>query len=285
MANEPPESNGNAERLPKKEPAPVLPALPAAEPKLSADLTRLVGAARQPHANVGLRGVFLPEHLRTEARRAADRYEQLTKPPAVERIFNWLIGVNNVLTQGKPRGDVLTRAANYLDVLAEIPEVCFNSGTRQDAQAAFKWFPSAAEVYDLLRPHALALHGKRHALRTLLGAPAAIIEKPAQKPSVEIRDAIVEKFRMQMAAVQAEREAVKAENPRPPGAELKSGHLSPGQLIAAYQELAKHPHLKGVAEERLRVLNAQALQVPIPAQAEYVEPKPEPEPEPEPEPW
>jgi hypothetical protein len=253
---------------------PTVPALPPKEPELSEGLGRLLEAARQPHPDIGL-GVFLPEHLRPEATRTLARYEQLVTPAAPQRVFDWLAGVNARLAVQLALADVMARALVYTDTLRDIPEVCFDADTRHEAERKFQFFPSAAEVHEVLRPRSLALHAKQHALRRLINAPAAQV--PNAPPTQEERETILAGFRARMEAVRAERLTADESLPT---LERASGHLSRSQLRAAYAEQANHqdPLVAATGRARLRMLGEDA---PEPVR----EPEPIPEKEDADNPW
>jgi hypothetical protein len=223
---------------------PVLPALPAREPRLSPVLDGLVERMANPHPEAGVRGVVLPKFLRGEATAALDRYEQLAEPVSDDGlIMDWLTGVSLGMAQPLSGKELAVRATEIIPALSSLPASVFTSGTRQEAQIAFQWFPGVAELHALLSKHALGIYGKRRTLTALLETQE---EAPVAPPSPEEVAAIREK----LAAEFPEVPVVEQEGPR-------ARYLTRDELRAAYARQAEHGDsaVAGIARHRLAMMN------------------------------
>lgn len=227
---------------------PPVPAIPPWQPRLSVVLEGLVRRMENPHPDVGLRDIVLPDWLRPEAKTALARHEQLLAPAGADVIFAWLKGVNAGMAQPLALKDLTERVRDLGDLLASFPFGVFHSGTRREAQLAFQWFPGAKELNDLLNPHAIPYRSIQRALAALIATEP--LPMPEPKPDPEVREAIVEDVRRRMTEVIP---GYGEDKPTP--SEAKPRYLTREQLTASYMRQAEtDPNAASAAQARLAML-------------------------------
>jgi hypothetical protein len=75
-------------------------------------------------------------------------------------IREWLVLIGATVARPRPtQDDIAVMIAGMLDDDV-YPTAVFNQATRSAARRAFKFWPSAAEIWDLLRPHIEAMGGE-----------------------------------------------------------------------------------------------------------------------------
>ena len=158
-------------------------------------------------------------------------------PARLDIVAAWLgrfgIGLANT-----PAGKLM---AVYVEMLAEtchdLPAGVFGQETLIEARRAFKFWPSIAELYKLLKPYGDRITGTRDALRRIV---AAGDRKPAptpQKPP-EVDEAAVRHVRAVVAAFERERSFHSPGGSDPEARRVTPQLLSDGALLAAYEKLA-----------------------------------------------
>lgn len=227
---------------------PPVPATTPWQPRLSIVLADLVRRMSDPHPDVGIRDIVLPDWLRPEAQAALVRHEQLLSPCEGEVVFAWLKGVNAGLAQPLAMKDLIERARDLGDVLGSFPFGVFHSGTRREAQLTFQWFPGAKELNELLTPHAIPYRATQRALAALIATEP--LPMPEPKPAPEVREAQAEEFRRRIAEVLP----TYAED-KPAPSEAKPRYLTREQLTASYLRQADtNPNAAAAARARLAML-------------------------------
>jgi hypothetical protein len=119
-----------------------------------------------------------------DAARLAAELRRNILPTTFAIVRKWL----NDLTAGPQ----LPKDGNTLDVRAgavfaacsEFPASVWSADTLARAFRTFKWFPSPAEVYDLLKPEANKIADVIAGLEAVASAPPAEIARPAAEPYV-----------------------------------------------------------------------------------------------------
>lgn len=227
-------------------PAPVLPALPPREPTLSPILAGLAERMANPHPDIGTRGMILPLFLRAEAEAALARYEQLLLPAPEGIVMDWLTGVSLGMNQPLTAKELASRATEIIPALITLPGGVFTSGTRQEAQITFDWFPGIKDLHALLWRHARPVLARRTALQTLLATHEPVIAPPV---SNEERAEILNNFRPKIEAALPVRTAEPAAvvGPRP-------RYKTDAQLLATYQaEIDRDPTSLAASAARARM--------------------------------
>jgi hypothetical protein len=88
--------------------------------------------------------------------RAVAIRQELNRRPADDVIRAWLEYVSVAVARPRPTDDeIVTLTGILLD--GEYPAAVFNPTTRREAARKFKYWPSAAEIWDLLAPHIEAM--------------------------------------------------------------------------------------------------------------------------------
>jgi hypothetical protein len=233
----------------------ILPATPSKRPSLSRGLGNVVDRALNPHPDLGLRDVLLPEFLRAEAASAAERYDQLAQPVDRPRMMAWLAGVNGGMGHPLKDQEFADRATDIAQALGDLPADVFTSGTRTDAQKAFKFFPGVAELNEFLRPLAVPIVRHRDVLHRLLDAREAEQTERAALTD-EQREQIVSDFQRKMAELRLELPSER-ETGKPPATATPLSHA---QLVAVYRNQLANARTdldRNAALTRLQMLEPQ----------------------------
>src|SRR6185437_13448766 len=115
--------------------------------------------------------------------------------------------------------------------VSDFPRACFTAETQREALRMFKYFPSAADVCDLLEPTRKRLVGRYQALVAMLKPrPSEPEPTERQKLTQAQRDAILAEFHPKFAAVMAE---ARQSEVRP--ATHRELPLSDGALLLMYE--------------------------------------------------
>lgn len=147
-----------------------LPAIISAQP-LSQGLTIALIDAANPHPDVGLRP--LVPSLRAEADAERARVKAAMQPADPAAIVRWLAPLATLVANAPTGEDLRSKCQAMAIVLSDLPGSLFTPRTQREAAQTFKFWPSAAEVHDLLAPQAKAMAARIIALDKLLRMPAA----------------------------------------------------------------------------------------------------------------
>lgn len=230
-----------------------LPAI-AIEPTVSEPLAWAIDDAIQPpHPDAGEPPVHLRPELRPEAERAHDWLTSLCLPVDAQRLDAWLVPFIAACGGAMPREDYRARFAVIAAAVHSLPRGCFTAETQRDGLRKFRFFPTPAEICELVEPTRKRLLARRNALAKLLRIPPEEPHPVVREMLTEMqRDSILAEFRPKFEAAMAEARASDPEAPSPP----KPRHLSDGTLLAEYERLAKAPDptLAGAAAIRAKML-------------------------------
>lgn len=217
--------------------------LPAVAPiAMSQPLREAITAWANPHPD--LTPAPISPWLRTQAEEAHQRIVaslQHTDPAVIAR---WLAPLA-VLVARAPQGEDLRVAVRAMaSVLNHLPPCCWTPGTQRQAALRFKWWPSVAEIAELVQPEADALRRDRTAIANMLrlaptrGTPEQRSETP------EERAAHAERNRL---AVQAMADELAEKEARARSRSLTPSHLSPAQRIAYLRKAGQHATADAIA--------------------------------------
>ncbi len=189
-------------------------------PSLSAQLTDALTAPKQgftgPDGQFDVReGYWSPPTVtaavRAEAVIALAGYDRLMAPAALRTIVPWLVrlGIASAGALGQDEAQAKVQALAS-DLCAEYPEGVFTDETRRKVAKACKWFPSYAELAEILDRQAKALKTRHGRLRAVAEAPrsepprtAAVVsaairpmpgaapDRPKREPAIEKPSAVV----------------------------------------------------------------------------------------------
>lgn len=216
-------------------------------PTLSPRLASALKDTLDPHPATMGQTIALPVHTRMEAAAAAAKYADLCSPPTLERVMWWLRAINAAVRNPQPEEAFMAWAVTVAGVVChDIPQATLIPATQREAVQSFAFFPSAADVYKLLRPHAAPLLAAKAALDRLAAAPE---EAPSVKPESQAeRDAILAKFRADNAALFAA--DAETAPPAPPPAAVPFNGLTGAALASAR---AKNPLVQAAIAMRDRM--------------------------------
>jgi hypothetical protein len=199
-------------------------------PRLSPRLLAAIDAVLDPHPDVAGQRVTVPMHTMAEAQNAVRTYERVCQAATLQAFYIWLLPINASVRNPQEREkDFPAKAAVIATACSDIPSVVLTPATQREAMRTFQFFPSAADVYALLRPHAAPLHATRRALATITSDEPQASGKPESQAE---RDAIVAAFRSRMADVKGHRQGPVSmpDAPLPPPRAIP---LSPDDLAAS----------------------------------------------------
>jgi hypothetical protein len=175
--------------------------LASTPPPLSADVKRAV--MEWAHWGTLAKPVTLAVH--DQIRFALAEWSRVCAPASPAYVEQWLRGINPAVRNPKPREALSSAAAILADTCAGLPGCVFNAATQREARQKFDFFPSDAEVYALLGPHARQFSGPLLALHALAKATPAREHARPSAPSVAECQAVREKvatYAAEMAARQ-----------------------------------------------------------------------------------
>ena len=156
--------------------------------------------------------------------------------PAV--IVRWLLPLAGVVANS-PRGeDLALRARNLAQALCDLPPVCWTPSTARSACLAFKYWPSAKEVADHVRPEMLVLVEQRAAVARLLAATGRRGSPTGRAETREERESWAERNRRTVEELQ--HLAAHREGAERPSKAVEPNVISRDLRIAKYRSLGQH---------------------------------------------
>ncbi len=216
--------------------APVAYALPAVaiEPVLTGPLEHAIRTHTEPGWNGEYQRLGVHPQFRHEAERARNLYASMCQPFDRQQLITWLyplVAASRIVPSDE---DFMAKASVIAIAVSDFPRACFTAETQREALRMFKYFPSAADVCDLLEPTRKRLVGRYQALMAML-APRSTEPEPTerQKLTQAQRDAIIAEFHPKFAAVMGE-----ARQPEVRSATHRELPLSDGALLMIYEKLA-----------------------------------------------
>lgn len=97
--------------------------------------------------------------------------QPMLKPASRDKIRSWLVRLAAGTTQAPGDRDFEMRLAAVCLACGDLPGAVWNTGTLMQATRTCKFFPSAAEVYELLERHGSILQRRARALEKIAAAP------------------------------------------------------------------------------------------------------------------
>ncbi len=201
-------------------------------------LSQSLAALVRDHGQ-GRRLVEIPPHLQVEAGLALPNLEALCRPAGAQAVREWLIPFASGCGAQVADEEFLSRSDVIGMACAHLPHSVLTSATQREGLATFPFFPSTKEVLDLLRPHCRHTVVERDALRhiTSFAAPPAAPERTGPNLAAEERDAVLAKFRADMAVSRAENAPSEPVEP----VKVRPFHHNDEVLLERYTALAAEP--------------------------------------------
>jgi hypothetical protein len=211
-------------------------ALPAVaiEPRFTGPLEHAVRSHIEPAWNGEYQRLPLHPQARHEAERGRDVLASMCQPIDRQQLVAWLYPLAAASRIVPSDEDFMAKASVIAVAVSDFPRACFTAETQREALRVFKYFPSAADVCDLLEPTRKRLVGRYQALVAML-RPREPDPEPTerQKLTQAQRDAILAEFHPKFEAVMAE-----ARQPEIARTMPKAMPMSDGALLATYEKLA-----------------------------------------------
>ena len=176
----------------------------------------------------------LPAGVRQEARRALATLDVLCAPVGAEAAYRWLKPLAAGFTIPLTENDFKVRASAIVPTLADLPGVLFTPAMQRAAMLEWSYFPGVKDLHDFLARRCRDWQRDQKALERITALPEP---PPPPEMTQEERDAILARFRAQMAQV-APLAAVGGDQAVPAGRPLP---LRDDVLLANYEAVAKAP--------------------------------------------
>lgn len=219
--------------------------LPAIQPLvLSQPLAQAIGPFETPHPEAPPDPP--PAWMMPEIRAAHAKLGQALGPTDAAIIARWIAPLASMVSRA-PEGDTLrVRVQAMAHALTDLPLCCWTPEMQRLAARTFKFWPSVAEIAELVAPAAQPLRQQRAALQRMMfvkpkhqrGSP----EERAETP--EERAAHAERNR---AAVEAMRAELADKEARSRAARIAPSHLTAGQRVAHFRAMGQHATADAIA--------------------------------------
>lgn len=132
-------------------------------------LEAAIRAAMTPHPD--LQPVPVPSWMRPAAEAEHAALVAALEPAGARVVGAWLAPLL-LLVAKAPTGDAaLLTVRAMADALADLPACCWTPDTLREAARTWKWWPSVAEVAELVQTRSEQLRKERTALQRMLHAP------------------------------------------------------------------------------------------------------------------
>lgn len=230
--------------------------LPALMPlQLSQSLSEAIVPFETPHPDAPPEAP--PSWMLAEIRAAHAKLGQALGPSDASTIGRWIMPLAAMVSRA-PEGDALRlRVQAMAHALTDLPRCCWTPETQRQAARTFKFWPSVAEISELVTPAAHPLRMQRAALHRMMfvkptrGSPEARMETP------EERAAHAEANRQ---AVEAMREQLDRREREAKAARIRPVVLSPAQRVAYLRAAGQHAIADAIA--RANLLDRTAVEQP-----------------------
>lgn len=175
--------------------------------------------------------------------------EQLCGPPDRWLIEAWLNRLSAGMKRPVSGAEIQLRTAAVCVACSGVPLGAWSHETVVEALRKFDWFPSAAEVFRLLEPHAKRILGERDALARIVEAdperPRAVVSEPTEDEKAAVAE-IVQKFHRERSFAQ--------DNLMPRMRMIRPKRSQDVALLSMYRKLAAGPDKSAAASVRVNML-------------------------------
>jgi hypothetical protein len=188
--------------------------------------------AADPHPDVGFQAVALRPGVREEAQRQLAALDTATRAATADDWLRFLLPFA-ILPKAPQGREALTAAAGPIAfALAGVPAVLLSPDLQRAGLVKLRWWPTPADIAELLAEPRKALARERAAL-------ARIAEAPAAAPRASLPDDLRAQMAEQMRARAAEirRDAAEREGTRGP---VKALPISDGHRLAMFEAAAEN---------------------------------------------
>lgn len=218
--------------------------LPAVLPlQLSQQLAQAIVPFETPHPDAPPDAP--PPWMMPEIRAAHAKLGQALAPTDAGTIARWIAPLASMVSRA-PEGDALrVRVAAMAQALTDLPACCWTPDTQRQAARAFKFWPSVAEIAELVGPASQPLRMQRAALQRMMFTkhkPRGAPEQRAESP--EERAAHAEANRQ---AVEAMREQLERREREAKAARIRPVVLTPAQRVAYLRQAGQHATADAIA--------------------------------------
>lgn len=217
--------------------------LPAVQPlKLSQPLAEAIVPFHTPHPEAPPEAP--PTWMLAEIRAAHAKLGRALGPTEASTIARWIIPLASMVSRA-PEGDNLRiRVQAMAQALTDLPICCWTAETQRQAARTFKWWPSVAEISDLVSPAAQPLRMQRAALQRMMFVKPTRGSPEARQEAPEERAAHAERNRL---AVQALADELADKEAKARSRRITPSHLSAAQRVAHFRAMGQHATADAIA--------------------------------------
>lgn len=227
------------------------PGLPVAfrAPALPPIVAGAVAHYLNPDPHAGPRVRVLAPALRDKAGQFVAEADASDIPAGFGAVNQWLLMVSNGVGKAPPPEEFPNRVSAITAACADLPGWGFNADTATRALREFRWFPSAAEVHDLISDATKAHRDTVRALRALAEAqePVKALEAPQATP--EERAAVAAALKGVIAEAQGRADASETAPP-----EIARSRCLTPDVIASLR--ARDPRIQAAIKMREQMKGA-----------------------------
>lgn len=210
---------------------------------LSQPLAQAIAPFETPHPDAPPEAP--PLWMMPEIRSAHAKLGQALAPSDAATIARWIAPLATLVSRA-PEGDALrTRVMAMAHALTDLPTCCWTPETQRQAARSFKFWPSVAEISDLVSPASQPLRMQRAALQRMMftkptrGTPEARQETPEERAAhAERNRRAIQEMRDQMAQRESDAKA----------ARITPVYLTPSQRIAHMRNAGQHATADAIAK-------------------------------------
>lgn len=195
------------------------------------------------------------------------QHVRMSERASAAHVTDWVNKLAAGVNQAPSEDDMPLRITAIRMACADLPVGVWNKETLAEALRTFEWWPSAAKVYGLLKPHADRLASTLAALRRIVDAqPALPAPAPREAPTPEA----VEHVSAVVQAFTEERTWNRPETAEMPPARPQARVLTQAELLVTYEAAGKagSPAASLRAAQIRKRLARKAPRVPVPEEVE-----------------
>lgn len=191
-----------------------------------------------------------PLWMMPEIRAAHAKLGQALGPTDAATIARWIVPLASMVSRA-PEGEALrVRVQAMAHALTDLPACCWTPETQRQAARSFKFWPSVAEIAELVMPASQPLRMQRAALQRMMftkpkptrGSPDARQETPQERAAhAEANRRAVEAMREQLEAREREAKA----------ARIRPVLLTPAQRVAYLRAAGQHVTADAIARANM----------------------------------
>jgi hypothetical protein len=213
------------------------PRLPAFPPEWEVAIKQFL----EPDWRAGPPATRMPAATHAGMQALCEAWDPAFDPAPITLVTRWLreLAAAGLANGPTSREDLTARAGAVAFVCNTLPAWAFNANTLRQALATLKFFPTPANVLELLTAHCRPTVSRLKALRAIVKAGPRVVAEP-EAPTEDERQAVrrlLAEVRGGLRAAEVARQSISTRpqmNDRP-----RTAHLTPDQLRAARAELVR----------------------------------------------